>query len=360
MPFAAHIIKRLALSGWHVDLFLWTILDEGNHKFPENVHCKYVDMKTSRALLQIPELILRFALRTTYRCVFSVGQIGSFVGGIISVASRCPYVLLNDEFPSFWSHTRWTPLERWGASRANVIVVPSEDRCDAVREELHIEADIPFVTIRNTPELNLPMLRRDWHNLMGIPNEKRIFVHAGYIGDWLQIPEILASVSYWPEDAILLLHSRSLGEAANYRQQVSHLDNPDRVFWSLEPLSEDLLNSLINYCDGCFALYRSLSNLELVGTSSGKLMRSIVCGTPVLASSFKSLEFVTKEGVGIQIKHPSEIPLAVCNLMRDREKYRVQCMRFADSEGSLREVGWAKLVQFVIDTPRGVDLSSPR
>ena len=86
------------------------------------------------------------------------------------------------------------------------------------------------------------------------------------------MPEILASVSYWPEDAILLLHSRSQDEAVRYRRQVSHLENPERVFWSLEPLSEDLLNSLVSYCDGCFALYRGHPNNELMGTSSGKLM----------------------------------------------------------------------------------------
>jgi glycosyltransferase involved in cell wall biosynthesis len=360
MPFAVHIIKRLALSGWHVDVFLWTRFDEGNSKLPENVHYKYVGMKTSPASLQIAELTLRFMGHTRYRCVFSVGQIGSYIGAIISAASRCPYVLLNDEFPSFWSHSRWTYLERWGASRADVIVVPSEDRCDTLREELQIEATRPFVTIRNSPELNLPIIHRNWHKVMGIPRGKKIFVHAGFLGDWTQVPEILASVSYWPDDAILLLHSRSQDEAVRYRRQVSHLENPERVFWSLEPLSEDLLNSLVSYCDGCFALYRGHPNNELMGTSSGKLMRSIVCGTPVLVSSFKSLEFVTREGLGIQIRHPSEIPIAVCNLMRNRETYRAHCTRYAASESSLREIGWAKLVESVAEAPRGIVLTNPR
>jgi len=196
---------------------------------------------------------------------------------------------------------------------------------------------------------------------MGIPYGKKIFINAGTIGDWAQVPEILASVNYWPEEAVLVLHNSRTDrdELVRYRKQISHLDNLERVFWSFDILPEDMLNSLISSCSGSFALYRNWNlNMELVGTSSGKLMRSIVCGTPVITSSFESLKFVSTEHLGVQVRHPAEIPAAIDNLIRNRENYRERCARFAACEKILREEAWNKIVQCVRDAPNGVDLSS--
>jgi hypothetical protein len=58
-----------------------------------------------------------------YQCTFGLGRNGSYLGAVISVASKCPLVILNDEFPSFFGISRlWDPLERWAAERANVIM----------------------------------------------------------------------------------------------------------------------------------------------------------------------------------------------------------------------------------------------
>lgn len=364
MPFAEHIIRMFAAAGWHIDIFLW---NENDHCkliafFPENIHYRYVRMYTTRGRTKLIELTLRFAQYTQYKCVFSVGTIGSYIGGIVSAASRCPYVFLADEFPSVWGQSSWwSSLERWGARRAAAIVTPSDEMHARLREELCLEAEKAFVTIRNTPEVTLPLTIMDWHKLFGIPNGKRIFILAGSIADWAQVPEILTSVSYWRADLVLLLHSRNGGELALQRQQYFHLHKPERVFWSFEPLSEELLHSLVNYCTASFALYRNnTTGIELIGTSSGKLMRSIACGTPVITSSFESLNFVTREGLGIQVAHPSEIPGAIDNLARNGESYRARCALFGMAEKSLREEAWHRIVELVRRTPNGADLSSAR
>jgi hypothetical protein len=358
MPFATHIIGLLASSGCHIDVFHWSKLNSSDYidQSPENVRYKYVKMHATKNKLKLVELTLRFARYMRYKCVFSVGLIGNYIGGVISAASRCPFVLLNDEFPSMYGQSRWLPLERWAARHADVIVVPSDDRHTTLREELQLSDDKPFVTIRNTPELTLPLARIDWHERMGIPSGKRIFIHAGSVADWAQVPEILASVSYWPPDAVLLLHnSRTRDELVRYRQQLSHLENPERVFWSSDLLSQSMVNSLISYCSGSFALYRNVGvNFEQIGTSSGKLMRSIICCTPVITSPFDSLKFVAREGLGIQVRHPSEIPAAVDNLIRNSQGYRKRCALFAGTEKILREEAWNKIVQCVRDAPNRV------
>jgi len=363
MPFAAHIIKQLAGAHCQIDVFCF---NSSNSSYPDdlfldNVRYKHVKVCSARNKMKFAELTLRFARYMRYKSVFSVGLIGSYIGGLVSAVSRCPFVLLNDEFPSMYEqpnmhgYSGWLPLERWAARRADAIVVPSDNRVATLRDELQLNTDKPFITVRNTPELKLPSQHIDWHKCMGIPRGKKIFINAGSLTDWAQVPEILASASYWPAEVVVLLHnSRASGdELASYRRQLSHLDNPERVFWSSDLLPEKMLNSLVSYCAGSFALYRNTgSNFEQVGTSSGKLMRSIVCCTPVITSNFESLNFVSKEGVGLQVTHPSEIPGAVENLIRNTEKYRARCAQFVSAEKTLREEAWNRIVQCIEGSPR--------
>src|SRR5262249_52649840 len=153
-----------------------------------------------------------------------------------AAVSRCPHVLLNDEFPSFWGQAIWAFLERWSAHRADVIIVPSDDRQSRLREEFRLDKPKPFITLRNTPEVTHPVVNIDWHSRLGIPHGQKIFINAGTLADWAQIPELLTSATYWPQDAVLLLHNKSRVGLVRYRREFSHLDSPQRICWSSEPL----------------------------------------------------------------------------------------------------------------------------
>jgi hypothetical protein len=389
MPFAINTIMRLADADWKVDVFLWERpLVDYREIFPTTVRLRYqVTPKrifdgTRPANLRRHQIRLtaRFMSCTNYECAFGVGQTGSYLSAVISLASRCPLVLLNDEFPSWygttdtvgtigaaaaWARLRklpaaklpslfvkyfgniwWAALERWAAKRADVIVVPSADRIPHLAEELRLsEPRKRFVEFRNTPKVSRPLEKRDWHALLGIPTGQRIFVNAGTLGDWALVPEIISSTVHWPSDAVLLLHSRTPELQDGYRQQVSHLHVPGKVFWTSGPLSEKLLNSLVAHCNGSFALYRDLGpNSLLIGASSGKLMRSVLCGSPVIASGFDSLRFVSQEGIGVQVCHPVEIPAAVQELTRNERAYREKCLSFAANEAMREQQSWDAIV----------------
>jgi hypothetical protein len=353
MPFAINTITRLAAANWEVDVFLWERpLVDYHAIFPTTVNIRYE--VTPREIfygMRAIRLTARFMRCTKYECVFGVGQVGSYLGAITSLASRCPLVLLNDEFPSYFGHRRWAALERWAAHRANALIVPSADRIPHLAQELGLcDQKKRFVEFRNTPKVSLPLEKRDWHALLGIPSGKRIFLNAGTLGDWAQVPEILSSVVHWPSDSVLLLHSRAPEEEGGYRQQLSHLHVPDRVFWTSAPLPEKLLNSLVAHCNGTFALYRNMGpNILLTGTSSGKLMRSVMCGSPVITSSFDSLRFVSREGIGVQVRHPSEIPAAIQDLTANERAYREKCLSFATHEVIREQQSWEALVTALSD-----------
>jgi glycosyltransferase involved in cell wall biosynthesis len=352
MPVAINTITRLAAAGWNIDVFLWERRFADYHEiFPTTVRLRY--QVTPRRIYR-PANLRRHPIRLTarfmscikYECAFGLGQLGSYLGGVISLVSRCPLVLMNDEFPSHFGRNRWARLERWAAERASVILVPSADRIPRLAEELGLsDQRQKFAEFRNTPKVSPPLEKRDWHALLGIPSGRRIFLHAGQLGDWVQVPEILSSIVHWPADAVLLLHSLTREQAGGYRQQLSHLDVPGRVFWTSAPLSDKLLNSLVAHCNGSFALYRNTGpNISLIGTSSGKLMRSVMCGSPVIASNFDSLRFVSREGIGVQVCHPSEIPAAIQELIRNEQAYRERCLSFATQEVLREQQSWEALV----------------
>jgi glycosyltransferase involved in cell wall biosynthesis len=360
MPFAITTIMRLAAADWKVDVFLWERpLVDYHEIFPTNVRFRY-EAVPKQILYGMPaiQLTARFMSCMNYECAFGLGQIGSYLGAVISVASRCPLVLLNDEFPRTFGYSRWAALERWAARRANVIIVPSADRIPHLAEELGLlDEEKIFVEFRNTPKVSHPLENRDWHALLGIRPGQRIFLNAGTLGDWAQVPEILSSIPHWPSDSVLLLHSRSLEQEGSYRQQLSHLDVPGRVFWTSARLSDKLLNSLVAYCNGSFALYRNMGpNFVLTGTSSGKLMRSAMCGSPVIASSFDSLRFVSESGIGVQVCHPLEIPTAIQELTRNERAYREKCISFAAQEVVREEQSWEALVSAL---SHKIDLREP-
>jgi hypothetical protein len=357
MPVAINTITRLAAAGWNIDVFLWERRFADYHEiFPTNVRLRY--QVTPKRIYRPANLrrhpirlTARFMSCTKYDCAFGLGQLGSYLGAVVSLASRCPLVLLSDEFPSHFGRNRWAPLERWAAQRATVILVPSADRIPRLAEELGLSNQgKKFVEFRNTPKVSRPLEERDWHALLGIPSGQRIFLHAGQLGDWVQVPEILSSIVHWPSDAVLLLHNLTREQPGGYRQQLSHLHVPGKVFWTSAPLSDKLLNSLVAHCNGSFALYRNTGpNILLIGTSSGKLMRSVMCGTPVIVSRFDSFRFVSQEGIGVQVCHPSEIPAAIRELTGNERAYRERCLSFATHEVMREQQSWEAVVTALSD-----------
>lgn len=352
MPFALNSVNALAKAGWDVDLFLWEDpICNYDHVISKNVRIIYNKEVFSNDFYSkiICKIITepriwkyKFQNYKKYSCVFGLGQAGSYIASVIAEASKCPFIYLNDEFPSCWAESIWTELERKSAQKADLIVVPDKYRFSHLIKELKIpskpHAMLPNIAINNEQLENI-----DWHQRLNIPKNHIPFLHAGSIGDWAQIPEILSSLPYWKKNTVLIIHSRSKDGVTAYRQQLSHLEVRNRVIWSFEPISEMELNSLVAYCVGNFALYRNTGpNFEYIGFSSGKLMRSLAYGSPVIASNFSSLRFIRDNELGILVDHPVEIPKAIEKISENRDFYSKRCIDFCQTKVSF-EQSWIDL-----------------
>jgi hypothetical protein len=74
-----------------------------------------------------------------------------------------------------------------------------------------------------------------------------------------------------------------------------------------------------------------------------------MCGSPVITSSFDSLRFVSREGIGVQVRHPSEIPAAIQDLSANERAYREKCLSFAAHEVIREQQSWEALVTALSD-----------
>lgn len=344
MPFAFNFIKLLDKAGWNVDLFLWekptNVYEErcttrlsviwNKEGFYRHAHLVGGILGVNNFLKQF--FILTRKIHRRYDCVFGVGQIGIYVANIISKASRSPLIYINDEFPSQWKKSYFSEQEIISSNQAALIVVPDACRVNTLSSELETPPSKKFCVMPNYATIDSTNIDINWHRRFDIPEDYSIFINAGTIADWAQVPELLSTLPLWPEKTALLLHSRSKG-LTNYKKNLSHLDYPGRLYWSETPLPEDELNSLIRYCTGTFGLYRNMGpNIEFMGRSSGKIMRSIYCRTPIIASYFSSMKFIQDNNLGILVNNPMEIPPAVTNLINRNAAYRINCDAFTKTQ----------------------------
>lgn len=337
MPFALETVQALVSAGWNIDLFLWEV-PSPNYQvlLPERVKIHYQEAHESllgRRWQRIGRKLLSKFATSDYDCIFGVSQKGIVSAAALNDRTRpVPLVYLNEEYPSGWPKGRWAFLEKAAMQQVSAIVVPDSARIATAARELGVEGQKPFSVLPNAPTA-LAIENIDWHARLGLPPGSVPILHAGSVSDWAQIPEILSTVAYWPKETVLVVQSRVEKDLSQY----DHLSLPGRVFWNRKPLSAGELNSLVAYSAITLALYRNTGpNLFEVGFSSGKLMRSLVCGTPVIASDFPSLAFVDREALGKQVNHPSEIPEAVVAILADLTDYRSRCLKFASNEGSFR------------------------
>jgi len=363
MPFALNTVMNLANVGWEIDLYLWErpLLGKPASNYdgllPKNVTVRYfTELRYSPVQNSLDSwLRFRFGQSSNYLCVFGLGQKGAFIGAVIAKASQCPFVQIVDEFPSNWGTNLWSKLEQEAAKQATMLVVPDAQQFPFLCKELDIPPNKPYAALPNVAAVHSLNEQIDWHSKLGLPKHAIPFLYAGSVSAWAQVPELMSTVPLWPEPAILVIHSRSQNEIQTFRQQYSHLEVANRIFWSSQPLSQDYLNSLVAYCEGNFALYCNTGpHIEYAGFSSGKLMRSLACGSPVIASSLLSFTFVTEHQLGVLVKEPAKIPDAVKQMMGRREEYRKRCLDFCQTHASF-EAHWPKFCTEMVNVT-GIDL----
>jgi glycosyltransferase involved in cell wall biosynthesis len=166
-----------------------------------------------------------------------------------------------------------------------------------------------------------------------IPPERKVVLNAGTIRWWAMSEEIVSSANNWPEEYVLVMHSRqrSYGYGSKYVDSVAGKATPERVIISFDAVSSDRYRSLVDSADVGIAFYSPYrpwspsvpnKNLELMGLSSGKLSSYLHSGLPVVVNeAIGPRELVKAYDCGVCISQASEIEEALKTIFERYDWY---------------------------------------
>ena len=179
---------------------------------------------------------------------------------------------------------------------------------------------------------------RYWHTRFELPEETRVVLHSGSLGDWTGIEGIVRSVADWPEPWALVVHTRYDAESSTYVDTLRSAAHPDRVRFSLKPVPRHAYDALIDGADVGLAFYVALpgssytgTNVQTIGLSSGKLAYYLRAGLPVVVNTNASVaELIESSGCGLGVDDATGIAAALEALDADHDAHSARALAFFD------------------------------
>lgn len=135
-----------------------------------------------------------------------------------------------------------------------------------------------------------------------IDKEKKIVLYAGNFMPWAQCVEIIQSVSSWPENSVLVMHTWNKNSlSSDYFKRMKEYARGKKIYFSSELIPYDVLTQAFSSVDIGLLFYQSLdSNFTEIVFSSNKMGEYVSAGLPLICSPLGSLkEFVEKNEIGI-------------------------------------------------------------
>ncbi|MBV9579256.1 MAG: hypothetical protein JO057_11775 [Chloroflexi bacterium] len=228
--------------------------------------------------------------------------------------------------------------ERECSQQAAFVIVQDQERGRLLAEDNALDwsrmvlvPNAPGGPARRKPE-------RYWHTRFDLPVEARVMIHSGSIGDWTGIDAIVASASRWPDNWVLVIHTRFDAESSAYVAGLREIADPRRVYFSLKPVPRQEYDPLIDGADVGLAFYVPQSgsaftqrNVQTIGLSSGKLAYYLRAGLPVIVNRAASIaDVVDSESLGVSVDDADGIGAALQRVSADYARYSAGALRFFD------------------------------
>jgi hypothetical protein len=151
------------------------------------------------------------------------------------------------------------------------------------------------------------------HSHLNLPTEMKIVLFQGSLANWCGRYEWESMVASWPNDTVLVIHSRSQLDKRT-KKYFNRMTQNKRVFITDTPLTNEQLPMLTASADIGLATYHpspdswyDLDNLKNLGLASGKLSYYLMCGLPILTDLRTSLgKLVAEKNIGRAFALPHE------------------------------------------------------
>jgi glycosyltransferase involved in cell wall biosynthesis len=278
-----------------------------------------------------------------YACVIGVDPDGLVLAQSIAGGAPVAYYsleLLLTEALTSSADRRLKQQERALSQAAPFIVVQDADRAHLLVAENGVDPS-RLVLVPNAPPG--PARRRpsrSWHGRCGLPDQARVVLHAGSLGDWTGIDDLVREVPAWPEPWVLVVHTRYDAETSPYVARLQAAADSRRVHFSLKPVDRQAYDALVDGADVGLAFYVASDesaftgrNIQTIGLSSGKLAYYLRAGLPVIVNQAASIGTTLEAaGCGVAVADAAGVADALTRVSLRYDAFSEAACAFFDDQ----------------------------
>lgn len=223
------------------------------------------------------------------------------------------------------------------ASRRAALIVVQDPRRGRMLETENGLKDSKMFYLPVAPSANPKVERTKYlREKFNITEDKTIVIHAGSFAEWTYAEELVENAKKWPEEFVLVIHSRHFpGEETKRFVESAKASN---IYFSTEPCSDIEFHRLLASADIGLSLYKPTysgpytgKNIKTIGLASGKFSYYMKCGIPSISVGQEDFKELLEEyKFGLDIDGFGQFPDALLEIKRNYQQYSAEAKRLFD------------------------------
>ena len=260
-----------------------------------------------------------------------------------------PALRASDEADVYRSHPEWLQSghscgDQCAVLEGRACVAPKQasEAAQVLAEDTGL-SDHRTINVPNSPMGRAEKQRSNYlRDRFDIPHDTKIILSSGTLGAWACIHQIMRSTQHWPENWVLVCHTRYRADNMNrdYLEALRYLAKPGKVVFSTDPIPRDEYPKLVQSADVGIAFYcvqqgnlTAQDNIRFLGLSSGKLAYYLQAGVPVIANRIPSIEKLLSEyRCGEITEDPSITHFSLEKIFSDYKSYSSNAIKCFNAE----------------------------
>ena len=267
-----------------------------------------------------------------YSCIIGIDPLGIIAADQINQVACRPLIYLS--FELLLRHELESESERdlkrretIAIGNTNLFMLQDDERCNLFCKDNAVSRERCLLVPVAPNDCGLCQ-NQYLQEKLSIPKSQHIVLYQGSLATWSGRDDFAEMVSYWPDNVVLVVHSRvPLG--TRMRRYFDSFNTMGKIVISDQPISADDLPMLTASADIGLAPYRPGpdhwthgDNLRYIGLASGKIAYYAMCGLPILTRRMASLtEIIEGNGAGLCYERLADTGELVRTLLANREHF---------------------------------------